>query len=70
MLFVTRLARYPLQFISYLGVVQAIFLHFSVLHTHTHTPPPPPLCPLLTKLLPPAMVLEHHRELLHYAEAS
>lgn len=32
MLFVTRLARYPLQFISYLGVVQAIFLHFSVVH--------------------------------------
>lgn len=25
MLFVTRLTRYPLQFISYLGVVQAIF---------------------------------------------
>lgn len=34
MLFVTLLTRYPLQFISYLGVVQAIFLHFSV------TPPP------------------------------
>lgn len=30
MLFVTRLTRYPLQFISYLGVVLAIFLHFSV----------------------------------------
>lgn len=30
MLFVTLLTRYPLQFISYLGVVQAIFLHFSV----------------------------------------
>lgn len=36
MLFVTRLTRYPLQFISYLGVVQAIFLHFSM-------PPPFPL---------------------------
>lgn len=65
MLFVTRLTRYPLQFISYLGVVQAIFLHFS-----ERPPPPPPPSPLLTKLLPPAMVMEHHRELLHYAEAS
>lgn len=65
--FVTGLTRSPLQFISHLGVVQAIFLHFSM----APTPPlPPPPHPLLTKLLPPAMVLEHHRELLHYAEAS
>lgn len=46
--------------------------HFSPFFSgspHPPAPPPPPR-PLLTKLLPPAMVLEHHRELLHYAEAS
>lgn len=38
MLFVTHLTCYPLQFISYLGVGQAIFLHFSM-PPHPHPPP-------------------------------
>lgn len=32
MLFVPRFTSYRLQFISYLGVLRAIFLHFSVAH--------------------------------------
>lgn len=65
MLFVPRFASYRLQFISYLGVLRAIFLHFRRLTFFFSWS-----CPLLTKLLPPAMVLEHHRKLLHYTEAS
>lgn len=58
MLFVPHYTSYHVQFISYLGVLQAIFLIFF-----------PWSCLLLTKLLPPAMVLKHHRELLHYTKA-
>lgn len=66
MLFVPHVTSYRLQFISYLGVLRAIFLHFQWLTVIFFSWS----CTMLTKLLPPAMMLEHHRKLHHYTEAS